>query len=451
MDGSQVFRRRQFDSMLALSSLVTGPALASWKRIDSAIDAFVGESDNMKLEEVARLLNDLGVTSAAGTAALTDQAIAQVLLKSDYGRQRISSHIMISGLAEGTLPLSRTFLLLGQRYVLDSHVFSNVVYDRVNNGQDLRMMPDPLDVAFAALANNQAAKLLRPQLDSFRYTPALAAMRLLADDHGDPFWNENLYNVWLSALRALSAGGQAGPLEVSRTEAWGRRIINTQLASWAELRHDTILYAKQSYTAGPVCEFPDALVEPNPPFFARLEVLAGAGGAVVRDLGLPAGTAEATRNYFIRLGEVAGLLREMAEYQRDNKPFTQTHMQFINQTVKIQAVCGGGYAQGWYADLFFDPSSAIKFDPTIADVHTQPKDQGGNDVGRVLHVGTGPARLMVVTANTCQGPRAYAGLASSYFELITDNYKRLDDPTWAQQVRVLRPPEVPWMSDLVAR
>ena len=41
---------------------------------------------------------------------------------------------MVNGLAEGTLPLSRSFLLLGQRYVVDSHVFSNVVYDRVQRG-----------------------------------------------------------------------------------------------------------------------------------------------------------------------------------------------------------------------------------------------------------------------------------------------------------------------------
>jgi len=137
--------------------------------------------------------------------------------------------------------------------------------------------------------------------------------------------------------------------------------------------------------------------------------------------------------------------------QRDGKPFNGTHMQFINQTVKVQRVCGGGTAQGWYADLFFNPSGAIKFDPTIADVHTEPYDENSVEVGRVLHVGTGLARLMVVTANTCQGPRAYAGLASSYFELVTDNYRRLDDPTWAKQVTGGSPADVAWMGDLIAR
>jgi hypothetical protein len=31
---------------------------------------------------------------------------------------------------------------------------------------------------------------------------------------------------------------------------------------------------------------------------------------------------------------------------------------------------------------------SIEFDPTIADVHTQPTDAAGNPVGHVLHVGT---------------------------------------------------------------
>jgi hypothetical protein len=32
------------------------------------------------------------------------------------------------------------------------------------------------------------------------------------------------------------------------TEAWKYKELNTALASWTQLRHDTILYAKQSYT-----------------------------------------------------------------------------------------------------------------------------------------------------------------------------------------------------------
>jgi hypothetical protein len=454
MDGSQVFRRRQFDGALGMASLVTPQLAPLWSKLNDAIDAFVGESDNMRVLEFPALLERLGAADAAATVALDDATIAAAIVAGNFGAQRISSHIMMNGTANGqTLPLSRTFLLLGQRYVVDSHVFSNVVYDRVQGGRVSRMMPDPLDAAFAALGNNQAGKLLTPQLDQYQYAPDLAAMRLLVDDHGESFWTANLYNSWLAALRALStsSAGQTAPLEVSGTEAWGRRTLNTQLASWAELRHDTILYAKQSYSGGAVCEFPDALVEPNPELFARLQTYASKGAQVVAALGIPdAGLAQRATEHFDRLGSVAGTLKEMAEFQAQGTPFSAAHMAFINETVVIQSVCGGASASGWYPKLFFN-TSPTEFSPTIADVHTQPFDEGGNPVGRILHVGTGHARLMVVTANTCTGPRAYAGLVSSYFEQITENYERLDDPTWEQRLQNAPPADVPWLSGLIAR
>jgi hypothetical protein len=141
----------------------------------------------------------------------------------------------------------------------------------------------------------------------------------------------------------------------------------------------------------------------------------------------------------------------MAEYQAQGTPFSAQHMAFINETVIVSPLCGGGFAQGRYRKLFFHAASPTDFTPTIADVHTQPADAGGNIVGRVLHVGTGYARLMVVTANTCNGPRAYVGPVSSYFEQITENFERLDDPTWEQQLMTSRPADVPWMSDLIGR
>jgi len=53
-----------------------------------------------------------------------------------------------------------------------------------------------------------------------------------------------------------------------------QRVLNGQLGSWAELRHNTVLYVKESYTGMPVCEYPDAYVEPNPTFFARVVAFA---------------------------------------------------------------------------------------------------------------------------------------------------------------------------------
>jgi hypothetical protein len=56
---------------------------------------------------------------------------------------------------------------------------------------------------------------------------------------------------------------------------------------------------------------------------------------------------------------------------------------------------------------------------------------------------------MVVTAETCSGPRAYAGLASAYSETITGNFQRLQDSDWKQMLMTSPPPDVRWMTDLV--
>ena len=73
-------------------------------------------------------------------------------------------------------------------------------------------------------------------------------------------------------------------------------------------------------------------------------------------------------------------------------------------------------------------------------------------MGRVLHVGTGYARLLIVTADTCTGPHAYAGLASSYYEKTTQNFDRLTDERWKHGFGAGTPPaDVAWMSDLIGR
>jgi hypothetical protein len=356
-----------------------------------------------------------------------------------------------------TLPLNRSFLIFGQRYIADSHVFSEVVYDRIRG----RMMPSPLDAAFAALGNNQALRLL-PDLESVPQLPgALGGMRRLIDAHPQSFWDANLYNLWSSALRALSpapdltAPAGAGLPSVAGTEAWGRRLLNTQLGSWAQLRHDTLLYAKQSYTGIPACEFPDAYVEPYPQFFAALVRYAERGDEIARVAAGQPTLAASISQYFDALRTTAALLGEMAEQQRNGIPHSAEQLAFINDAVRVEERAEGctvlEVPDGWYAQLFFDRQKSIEQDLTIADVHTQPADEAGNLVGKVLHVGTSFPRLMAVTVDTCVGPRAYVGLAYAYHEQVTEDFERLTDEVWTQRISTGSPPaEVPWVQGFVA-
>src|SRR5262249_57614755 len=75
--------------------------------------------------------------------------------------------------------------------------------------------------------------------------------------------------------------------EAMRTRAWAMKTLNTQLASWAQLRHDTILYVKQSYTAGAECYYPAGYVEPVPHFWARLEKMAARAADLIEKTEFP--------------------------------------------------------------------------------------------------------------------------------------------------------------------
>jgi hypothetical protein len=450
-DAPPRFFRRHFLAALLLAQL-TDSRIGRWRQMDDVLRAFVGESDNMTVADFPRLRTTTGAPTLAALAGLSDDAIAQGLLDGGFGIQRIASQILFVPDAGAGVPLDRVFLFFGQRFVIDSQVFSDLVFDRVR-GEPKRMMPAPLDAAFAALGNNAAAPLLASELTKYpNYPGALHDARRLVDLHGSDFWDGSLYGAWLGALRGLSVPGgdptsAAGLPAVMQTEPWARRILNAQLASWAELRHDTLLYAKQSYTAIPVCDFPDAFVDPYPEAWAGLVRLAQLGQTVAN--ALPPNTVPALTSYFAKVESVASTLGGMAEAERTGQPLTTAQLAFINQAVDEVTMPVGCVVQsvptGWYPQLFLDQSDAKETDPTIADVHTNP------DAAQVLHVATGLPRLMYVTVDGCNGPRAYAGLVSSYFEKTTGNFQRLTDMEWSAQIMQTPPSDVAWMTGLVAR
>jgi uncharacterized protein DUF3160 len=453
-DGTVTFRRAQYEAMLALNALLDESAIERWRSIDGVVRAFVGESDSMTVPQIGALVADLGGPEAARAAS--DESVVQAIVAGGYGEQQIASHLMVNAGVVETLPLNRSFLLFGQRYVADSHVFSESVYDRVAE----RMLPSPLDAAFAALGNNQALRL-NEDVRAFGELPgALGAMRRLIDDHDASFWDANLYNLWSSALRSLSpAPDSSNPSALGLpalvgTEAWGRRLLNAQLGSWAQLRHDTLLYAKQSYTGIPGCEFPDAYVEPNPQFFHAIERYAERGGELVALLPEASFLGPTLDQYFGTLSRTARMLAEMAEQQRTGTPFSEAQLAFINDAVRteqVSQVCTTiEVPDGWYADLFYRREASIEEDLTIADVHTQPADEQGNIVGKVLHVGTSYPRLLTLTVDTCVGPRAYTGMSYAYHELVTSGFDRLTDERWRERISAGDAADVPWAQPFIA-
>jgi hypothetical protein len=455
--------RRALDAALLMRRLVDARNLARWKKLDAFLSAFVGENDTLTLPEVDRAMTVLGVHDAAGLAAVSDDTIVTRLRGEGLGTQRISSHLLWAELDRpGPSRTPSAFALLGQRYTPDGDVGGQVVFDHI---PARRMMPSPLDVGFAVLGNDVAGALLAGELATFRYARKLGALRAAGDAAPEAVRTASLYNLWLSALRALAPHGdlrdttRLGLPAVAGTEPWVRRLLNTQLASWAELRHNTVAYVKQSYTFSEACDFPDAYVEPYPELWERIALYASKGKALVTGAALAKSLAGPLGAHFELLETTARQLGTMATKERRGERLSKEDLAFLNDAVGTHSE-GGGCAprtvpEGWYPKLFYDQANVFDYKPTIADVHTQPHDAGGNPVGNVLHVGTGPARPMVVVIDGCgQGARAgvYVGMVSSYYETITTGFDRLTDPRWAAALeKTPPPPDVPWMRDLIAR
>ncbi len=439
--GAVRVNRRALEGALVLHGAMSARAALANRRLDEAIGVFVGPPNALSLSGFAHAASHYKSLAVAPNAE-----VVRVLDAEEA--PRIAGQLLSAG------DRAIDVFLLGARYVLDSHVFSAVTYGRL---AAKRMMPSPLDVGWGVFRNPAALDLLKPEIERFHYRDALDAVAARAEEAGPALWEGSIYHLWLGALKALSPDAQRdAPLpRLMRSDAWARRMLNTQLASWAELRHDTVLYTQHSFSAPAACAYPDAYVEPYPAFFAALSTLAERGAALVGrlDFGENGSKKGGIVAYFHKLRAAAGTLGEIAEVERRGQPIDAQHLDFINHAVSWDA-WGGGCSmtvepRGWFAELHYDKKDISEHVPTIADVHTQPTDGDGNSVGNVLHVATDVPRAFTVTLDTCTGPRTYQGFVSSYREVTTGGFHRLDDAEWLRQRAAT--PDVAWMKDLLAR
>jgi hypothetical protein len=452
--------RRQIADALALDEALTPALRQQWNTLEVAIATPLGEPDALTLPDLAALREALGNGDMPPSLERIDDATLLTAMDSVRGsRPRVVSAILRST-AGDTTHTPVPFAALAQRYSPDAMVLSSVVFDRVAGGTVLRLMPDPLDAAFASLGNDHALSFLTASMERHNYARELQNARLLIDAHERAYWDGSVAATWLHALRALSPGVAFDHAEtlpaVARTRDWNTRLLQTQLASWAEFRHDTLAGVAQSYTGAILCSYPDGYVDPYPQFYARMERWAEAGRRWIEALPPAAQPLRVQRAeilaWFARSGATAATLRRMAEHERTGAPFDQEAITFLNHAVRTRPGCGVSFASdGWYTDLFFEGRRAIVPQAVIADVHTQPTDSAGADVGHVLHVATGAPRMMVVAIESCTGPRAYVGYVSSYFERTTSHYERLNDTQWRLEIYAGNPADVPWVAPIVSR
>jgi len=434
-------QRQTIAAILLLEAFGLAGTTGTLNEIDDAIRFFVGESDNVTIACLKGLTTELGVVRASELLDLTRfKGFQTALLEKGWAYQRILSQMLSSGnfLATDQIQPASSFLLMGQRFVIDSYVTGSVVYDKIvyQNEQVRRMLPSTLDVLFA-LGNDASGQLLVPELDRYHYATNLAALRYLVEAYEPQFWTSTLYNGWLDAIRALNPPPDRTNLPpFMHTAAWWQEKMNTQLASWAQLRHDNLLYVKQSYSGIPICAFPYSYVEPIPQFYRNVSRLADTAAAWFARSSIS--EIRYVASYFTNMKNTTDTLATIAEKELAGTGMSDAETGFMSRMMFVNQGCAP-VPDGWYSRLFFERMSSTAEDLVVADVHTSPADEAGNMVGWVLHAGTGPLNMaFLVTEIPQAGPVAFVGPVMSYHEYVSTNFKRLTDEDWkAQYVGVL--------------
>ena len=433
--------QRQIIDAYMLEELFTNSSINElYEKINKTIIALVGEQDNVTLENLRALKDSLGINSAFYFEDKRNiSKFGDLLVRQSFADQKILSHILISSALGDTIKPASAFLPFGQRFVIDSYITGNVVYDKIEyNGRRIfRALPKLLDVMFS-MGNSAAAQLLKTELETYHYATNLAALRYLIDSYDENFWNLSFYNLWLNAIRSLKPSADRGNLPpFMQTAAWNQEKLNTQLASWTELRHDNLLYAKQSYTGGVICSFPYGYVEPIPKFYEAVSQLGRKTAEVFSNLGFTGFELQGVIGYFNTLADVADMLKSIAEKELNGTPFTTDEINFLKSVIKYNTsgICGSAVFNGWYTKLYYGyqirESALFDKNFVVADYHTAPTDEIGRMVGWVAHAGTGPINLAVVEAKLPSGENvAFCGPVYSYYEYTTTNFFRINDEEW---------------------
>jgi hypothetical protein len=353
-------------------------------------------------------------------------------------------------------------------------MFQMLCWDKTgrNSLGEKRIMPKGLDV-FAVLGSERAYELLTPDLDYSNYTDNLAALTSKFNNLTEEEWTHSSYMAWIYSLQSLiNVEYGASYPEFMRNLAWKDEKLNTALGSWAQLRHDTLLYAKQPYIPTFLCSYPEAFAEPNPTFYSRMQQLSERTIAAINMLptnsvapmpmfpGYEPEPSTIIMDSLESIKDITQKLETISTKELAQQPLTTEEINFLKQIAYSQGIGGSGGRDpvGWYVDTITLIAEAANYTsllqvPVIADVATFPP--GDIDYPpQILHVGVGGVNALVVLYPMINGTLAAAvGPVFSYYEFPLVGTKRLNDDEWKTMLTWSNRSEYlpSWINDVYGR
>ncbi|MBY8998167.1 MAG: DUF3160 domain-containing protein [Candidatus Thorarchaeota archaeon] len=324
---------------------------------------------------------------------------------------------------------------MGQRYIPDSYILGQLVYTNVGTPSVPRDMPKGLDV-MAALGSDRAWELLDDEKDYLNYVSQMQMLWSVIGNITESEWTHNLYYLWLySLLPLLPDPGDGYPLFM-RSEAWVDKQLSTALASWTELRHDTILYAKQSYTV--LRGLPEPVkgyVEPVPSLYARLASLCQ---MMISGLDSRSLLSSLMQEKLQKLHDFLLDLQTISIKELEGTALSDEEYELIQNS---GAILGDVVALPTDVEYVSDADDAMA---VIADVHTDPNS------GEVLEEAVGNPMVILVAVPIDGQVVLTRGAVFSYYEFTWPMDDRLTDESWQDMLSQGEEPPLPaWTGSFV--
>ena len=417
--------------------------LKEYKDIKNIIYYFAGESDDNSVEEYIEALKN--VYGNADLVSIINNSDKYNNFVSKIKELKLSS-INSSPLMFDSKENNVNFRLIGQTYTYDEDIFTNLIFDRVLRRNDQtnkkRYLPDFLDVP-ASLNSDLALKILdKEDKTNFpNYMENLNKLRKRIPENIKKDDKNILYNKWMRALYRLvelEKNDEKLP-SFMRNEEWKKKTLETFAGSYAELKHDTILYTKQTYGVaecgeGGGDEFYDTeeyeidykgYVEPVVELYKELKTMSLDMKAHFYELTL---LVETDIEFLDNFGALAAMLETISNKELNNIELTKEEYDLIEgygATIEHLIIDSGAYAYE-RGENNPQPSSAI-----VADVATGDRNIGDYSV---LEIATGNPIRIFVLVNAGGKYKICQGAAYDFYQFEVEPEKRMNDIEWRTEM-----------------
>lgn len=424
----------QDEEDLDRSALLITKALADdeqayrlWESIYAVTSFFAGASDDVGVCEYAPLIHEVyGENITVADLVGKERDFEQFhKMTASLPVPQINS-IPINDGEDNVIP---GFRFMGQRFSIDATIMQNLIYRNVGqNSEGLnRMLPDVLDVP-AALGSETALGILEENgtTEYEGYSENMELLRSGLAKENATLWSASLYAGWLNTLRPLlTVKGEGYPMFM-QNEEWIKKDLECFAGSFAELKHDTILYSKQvmAEMGGGYDEEPDfrGYVQPEPLVYERFAALADMTAQGLKEYGM---LDSADEENLSRLAQIAEQLLTISVKELQNEALTEEEYAFIE-------CYGGDLEHFWYEAVKDNSESEYIYSEEypaaiVADIATDPN-------GSVLEVATGKPSKIYVVVQVDGKIKLASGSVYSFYQFAWPMDDRLTDTKWRQMM-----------------